>query len=157
VLLMFIALEDMVACMNKTHNYWNRNAEHMHCLLLPCKPLFSGYLMQFVLLPLMLPALQMNVCTEVPAFQMQGAIMKRMAAPNLLNVVLAATALRLAAYAVLPAAGTPWAVLPVELLHVSAQGFSCIPAVQLVGEQNAWQRHICCWHLLGSAACGAAA
>jgi hypothetical protein len=49
---------------------------------------------------------------------MQGAIMKRMAAPNLLNVVLATTALRLAAYAALPAAGTPWAVLPVELLHV---------------------------------------
>jgi hypothetical protein len=63
----------------------------------------------------------MNVCTEVPAFQMQGAIMKRMAAPDLLNVVLAATALRLAAYAALPAAGTPWAVLPVELLHVSGQ------------------------------------
>jgi hypothetical protein len=72
------------------------------CFLLPC-----------------LSILQMNVCTEVPAFQMQGAIMRRMAAPRLLNVVLAATALRLAAYAALPAAGTPWAVLPVELLHVS--------------------------------------
>ncbi|KAF6260687.1 major facilitator superfamily domain-containing protein [Scenedesmus sp. NREL 46B-D3] len=62
-------------------------------------------------------ALLMNVCTEVPAFQMQGAIMRRMAAPSLLNLVLAATALRLAAYAALPAAGNPWAVLPVELLH----------------------------------------
>ncbi|WIA13042.1 hypothetical protein OEZ85_006650 [Tetradesmus obliquus] len=62
-------------------------------------------------------ALLFNVCTEVPAFQMQGAIMARMSPPALLSVVLGATALRLAAYAALPAAGSPWAVLPVELLH----------------------------------------
>jgi hypothetical protein len=80
-------------------------------------------LLLLLLLPHLPLPLQMNVCTEVPAFQMQGAIMRRMAAPKLLNVVLAVTALRLAAYAALPAAGTPWAVLPVELLHVSVRGF----------------------------------
>jgi hypothetical protein len=73
--------------------------------------------------------------------------MKRMAASNLLNVVLAATALRLAAYAVLPAAGTPWAVLPVELLHVSVlclRDFFC--HLYNARLYNASWIHLCfCW------------
>jgi hypothetical protein len=36
---------------------------------------------------------------------------------TLLNLAVAATALRLALYGLLPLAGNPWAVLPVELLH----------------------------------------
>lgn len=68
----------------------------------------------------------MNVCTEVPAFALQGSIMKRMSAPNLLNMVLAVTALRLACYAGLPAVGNVWAVLPVELLHVREALLTCV-------------------------------
>eukprot|EP00879_Flechtneria_rotunda_P022677 GHRR01023949.1.p1 GENE.GHRR01023949.1~~GHRR01023949.1.p1 ORF type:complete len:444 (+),score=160.72 GHRR01023949.1:257-1588(+) len=62
-------------------------------------------------------AIAVSICTEVPAFTMQGAMLKRVSPPILLDIVLAATALRLFCYAGLPAVGTPWAVLPVELLH----------------------------------------
>lgn len=60
---------------------------------------------------------QVSICTEVPAFSMQGAIQSRVSSSVLLNIVLAATVLRLGCYALLPLAGMPWAVLPVELLH----------------------------------------
>lgn len=46
----------------------------------------------------------------------QGTISKHVSTTTLLNIALAATALRLAAYAALPRVGTVWAVLPVELL-----------------------------------------
>lgn len=59
----------------------------------------------------------MSICTEVPAFMLQSSILQRISPPTALNIVLAATALRLACYAALPAAGSVWAVLPVELLH----------------------------------------
>jgi hypothetical protein len=48
---------------------------------------------------------------------LQGAVLKRVTPESLLNLALAATALRLALYGLLPLAGNPWAVLPVELLH----------------------------------------
>lgn len=59
----------------------------------------------------------MSITTEVPAFTLQGAVLRRVSPEALLNLALAATALRLALYGLLPLAGTPWAVLPVELLH----------------------------------------
>jgi hypothetical protein len=59
----------------------------------------------------------MSICTEVPAFTLQASILQRLSAPTALNIVLAATALRLACYAALPLAGNVWLVLPVELLH----------------------------------------
>lgn len=62
-------------------------------------------------------ALQVSITTEVPAFTLQGAVLQRVSPEALLNLALAATALRLALYGLLPLAGTPWAVLPVELLH----------------------------------------
>lgn len=48
---------------------------------------------------------------------LQGAVLKRLSPEALLNMALAATALRLSLYGLLPLAGNPWAVLPVELLH----------------------------------------
>lgn len=53
----------------------------------------------------------------MPAFKYQGALLARLPVPTILNIVLLAIAARLACYAALPAAGTLWAVLPVELLH----------------------------------------
>jgi hypothetical protein len=61
--------------------------------------------------------LQVSITTEVPAFTLQGAVLQRVSPEALLNLVLSATALRLTLYGLLPLAGTPWAVLPVELLH----------------------------------------
>jgi MFS family permease len=79
---------------------------------------------------LMGTALLMSVCTEIPAFTFQGTILKFMSAPALLNIALATTALRLAAYAALPGLGTTWAVLPVELLHGITFGiFFCTATV----------------------------
>lgn len=62
-------------------------------------------------------AIAVSVTTEVPAFMLQGAVLKRVSPEALLNMALAATALRLSLYGLLPLAGNPWAVLPVELLH----------------------------------------
>lgn len=61
--------------------------------------------------------LQVSITTEVPAFTLQGAVLRRVSPEALLNLALAATAVRLALYGLLPLAGTPWAVLPIELLH----------------------------------------
>lgn len=62
-------------------------------------------------------ALAVSIVTEVPAFTLQGAVLQRVSPEALLNLALAATAVRLTLYGLLPLAGTPWAVLPVELLH----------------------------------------
>jgi hypothetical protein len=70
----------------------------------------------YYLLPCMY-LLQVSITTEVPAFTLQGAVLQRVSPEALLNLALAATALRLALYGLLPLAGNPWAVLPVELLH----------------------------------------
>lgn len=61
--------------------------------------------------------MQANCVTEIPAFQFQGAIQRALPLDTLLHLVLLGLALRLGLYAALPLAGTPWAVLPVELLH----------------------------------------
>jgi hypothetical protein len=58
----------------------------------------------------------------VPAFQLQDRLLARVTPEALLNVALAATALRLALYGLLPLAGTPYAVLPIELLHGATFG-----------------------------------
>ena len=62
-------------------------------------------------------SLTVTCAAEIPAFYAQGALLKRVAAGALLHWVVAAYALRLGLYGLLPIAGSPWAVLPVELLH----------------------------------------
>ncbi len=50
-------------------------------------------------------------------FQAQAWLLKRFGVDRLLDVVLLTYVLRMLCYASLPAWGTPWAVLPVEVLH----------------------------------------
>lgn len=61
--------------------------------------------------------MQINCCTEVPAFHLQGTMLKHIPIPTIFNIVLLAISLRMACYAALPGLGSVWAVLPVELLH----------------------------------------
>lgn len=53
----------------------------------------------------------------MPAFQLQGTLLKLVPVPIMLHIVLLATTLRLACYGLLHRAGSVWSVLPVELLH----------------------------------------
>ncbi|KIY92796.1 hypothetical protein MNEG_15168 [Monoraphidium neglectum] len=61
--------------------------------------------------------LTVTCAAEIPAFHLQGAVLRRVRVEALLHFVIATYALRLALYAALPAAGSAWAVLPIELLH----------------------------------------
>lgn len=60
---------------------------------------------------------QVTCMSEVPAFHIQGAVLERVSAPALLHVVLFCYTLRLGLYPFLSWCGSPWWVLPIELLH----------------------------------------
>lgn len=64
-----------------------------------------------------LSTLAVTCVAEVPVFQAQGWLMGRLSVSALLDVTLATYAARMLAYAALPGWGSPWAVLPVEVLH----------------------------------------
>lgn len=55
--------------------------------------------------------------TEVPAFQFQSKLLAVVPVDIVLNVSMLLLAARLAAYSLLTRASSPWAVLPIELLH----------------------------------------
>ena len=58
-----------------------------------------------------------SILTEAPSFQFQSALLARVPVGAVVQASMLLLALRLSLYAVLPRAGTPWAVLPIELLH----------------------------------------
>ncbi|KAI8476975.1 MAG: major facilitator superfamily domain-containing protein [Monoraphidium minutum] len=61
--------------------------------------------------------LTVTCASEIPAFYVQGAVLRAVRVEVLLHFVIFTYALRLALYWALPAAGSAWAVLPIELLH----------------------------------------
>ena len=61
--------------------------------------------------------LQVTCAAEVPVFRLQSHLLDRIGPSTTFDIVLAAYALRMACYALLPWFKTPWAVLPVETLH----------------------------------------
>lgn len=72
--------------------------------------------------------LTFTCASEVPAFAIQDRLLSFMGGVGpALHLVLLTYVLRLGAYAALPLAGTPWAVLPIELLHgiTFAMGWGC--------------------------------
>ncbi len=50
-------------------------------------------------------------------------MIKRLGVDTMLHITLATYVIRLALYALLPLAGKPWAVLPIEVLHGITFGF----------------------------------
>ncbi len=60
---------------------------------------------------------QISCATEVPAFQLESTLQRKVSVPVMITIALLATSLRLAYIALLPVLGSPWAVLPVELLQ----------------------------------------
>lgn len=54
---------------------------------------------------------------QVPSFALQGRLLEAVGTDGMLHIVLAAYVLRMLCYSLLPLAGSPWAVLPVEALH----------------------------------------
>ena len=54
---------------------------------------------------------------EVPLFHFAGPIFNFVGLPQTLHIVMGVYILRLCAYGSLSVFGTPWAVLPIELLH----------------------------------------
>ncbi|KIY93557.1 hypothetical protein MNEG_14405, partial [Monoraphidium neglectum] len=58
-----------------------------------------------------------SILTEAPAFQFQAALLSRVPVSLVMNFSAFLMAVRIGSYALLPMAPTPWAVLPVELLH----------------------------------------
>ena len=66
----------------------------------------------------LLVLLKLLLCgVAVPVFFFTGALVRRLGVDGVLNLVLAALILRMSCYVGLPYLNTPWAVLPVELLH----------------------------------------
>lgn len=62
-------------------------------------------------------SLTVTCAAEIPAFHFQGKLLALTGVSGMLHLVLGVFALRLACYFMLPWWGSPWAVLPVELLH----------------------------------------
>ncbi|KAI8467570.1 MAG: hypothetical protein J3K34DRAFT_430162 [Monoraphidium minutum] len=58
-----------------------------------------------------------SILTEAPAFQFQAALLARVPVALVMNASTLLMAVRMGLYALLPLAPTPWAVLPIELLH----------------------------------------
>jgi hypothetical protein len=77
-----------------------------HCLG-PCSPVDAIVTNSCIVYP----------AAEIPAFHYQGLLLKYIDLSSMLHVVQLAYVLRLALYAMLPWAGSPAWVLPVELLH----------------------------------------
>lgn len=62
-------------------------------------------------------SLTITCVSEVPAFHYQGAVLQRISLHTMIHIVLWTYAIRMCCYALLPYVGSPWAVLPIELLH----------------------------------------
>lgn len=60
----------------------------------------------------------MDCIAEVPAFWFQEWFFKYISADVMLHLSVLGYTLRLGLYALLPLFGSPWAVLPIQLLHV---------------------------------------
>lgn len=54
---------------------------------------------------------------EAPVFHYAGPIFDRLGLPLTLHMVMFVYVLRLCLYGILSVFGTPWAVLPIEILH----------------------------------------
>ncbi|GAX86214.1 hypothetical protein CEUSTIGMA_g13627.t1 [Chlamydomonas eustigma] len=62
--------------------------------------------------------LTVTCAAEVPIFRYQGELLRLLGGPDaLLDLCLCAYVVRMLAYAGLPVLGSPWLVLPIELLH----------------------------------------
>lgn len=88
--------------------------------------------------------LQFTILTEAPAFQFQSVLLSKVPVRIVMHVSMVLLSLRLGCYALLPFSPTPWAVLPVELLH--GEGPGCDPVDALCFDCDAK-----CWRILGLA------